>query len=238
MESKHKIRFTLIVTWDMLRTFGGLFRFHKLTLVEKKREVEDIETFVMKPSKKLEFKAGQYGVWFVPRFIWGKPARLFTIAASPTEDTVQVSTRIRRTDFKKKLASLPLGASVYMIGPVGTFVLPDPAPKHALLIAGGIGVTPMRAIAKHVHDKKLATKLTLIHSADHYLYKTELEQLIADSHFVQRETFEEELQKVLKNVKNITPVYISGPPAFVLATEVILRKNGIKTIVKDGFLGY
>ncbi len=238
MEKKHKIQFTFIVTWEMLKTFSGLLKIHKLELVEKQREVEDIETFVMRPSKKLHFKAGQYGIWFVPRFILGKPARLFTIAVAPTEDTIQISTRIRRTDFKKKLSRLPLGSSVYMIGPLGEFVLPTPAPEQILLIAGGIGVTPMRAIARYVHDKNIPTKLTLIHSADHYLYRTEFEKLVPDSHFVARSNFEDELQKMLKSVKKVTPVYISGPPAFVLSTEVILRKNGIKTIVKDGFLGY
>jgi ferredoxin-NADP reductase len=236
---KYKLRFTISVTLEMFKTFVGLFTIHKLQLVEKHEEGEDITTFVFAPHRKFTYQAGQYGVWLIPQLIWGKPARLFTIAASPTEDTLQISTRIRTTDFKKKLNRLPIGSTVYMVGPLGVFTLDKIPLKKTVLLAGGIGITPMRSIAQYVHDQKIATTVTLIHSASsYYLYQDELKHLIPDSHFVDRESFEQTLEKVLKNTDDDTVYYLSGPPAFVVDTEKILEANGVKHIKKDGFLGY
>ncbi|MDB5183584.1 MAG: oxidoreductase FAD/NAD(P)-binding domain protein [Candidatus Saccharibacteria bacterium] len=236
---KYKFRFTIYVTLEMLKTFVGLFTIHKLHLVEKREEGEDITTFIFAPRRKFNYQAGQYGVWFIPRFILGKPARLFTIAASPTEDTLQVSTRIRTTDFKKKLNSLPIGTAIYMIGPLGVFTLDKKPSKKVVLLAGGIGITPMRSLARFVHDAKVDTTLTLIYSSSgYYLYQDELKHLIQDSHFVTRDSFAETLEKVIKASDDDTVYYLSGPPAFVVSTEKILETHGVKHSKKDGFLGY
>jgi ferredoxin-NADP reductase len=178
-------------------------------------------------------------MWFMPQFIWGKPARLFTIAASPTEGTLQVSTRISGTDFKQKLAKLPIGGKFYMLGPFGRFVLGDIPPKAAVLVAGGIGVTPMRAISRYVYDTKTPTQLTLIHSADkYYLFRKEFEKYVPECHFVTKSTFVKTLQEVLRRVPPDTPFYVSGPPGFVVFADQTLRQLGCKHIRKDGFLGY
>jgi ferredoxin-NADP reductase len=227
------------ITWEAILGFRHVFRLHSLTLKESRREGEDIRTFVFAPKKKVKFEAGQYGLWFMPKFIWGKPARLFTVAASPTEDTVQVSTRISGTDFKQQLAKLSIGDRVYMLGPIGRFVLGKKPPKAAVLVAGGIGVTPMRAISKFVHDSDGPTKLTLIHSASgFYLYRKEFEQYVPSCHFVTKETLPQTLEQVARQASPDTPFYVSGPPAFVVAVEASLKKLGRKNIRQDGFLGY
>jgi len=38
----------------------------------------------------------------------------------------------------------------------------DGAPRHLLLVAGGSGTTPMRAIARHVLAHEPATHITLV----------------------------------------------------------------------------
>ena len=51
------------------------------------------------------------------------PVRSFTIASSPTEvEFILISTRIRDTPFKKKLANLEIGTPVKITAPVGSFV--------------------------------------------------------------------------------------------------------------------
>ena len=227
------------VTWEAILGFKGLFALHSLRLKEVRQEGEDIKTFIFSQKKKAKFEAGQYGLLFMPKFIWGKPARLFTIAASPTEDTLQVSTRISGTDFKKKLAALPIGSKVYMLGPIGRFVLGKKPPKQAVLVAGGIGVTPMRALSRFVYDTKAPVKLTLVHSADsYYLFRKEFEKYVPEQHFVNRKTFPGTLKEVVGRVGKETPFYISGPPAFVVATEEHLKQLGCNNIRRDGFLGY
>ena len=231
--------FYVQVVWEAILGFAHVFQAHTLLLNETRQEGEDIQTFVFQPKKKFVFEAGQYGLWWMPTFIWGKPVRLFTVAASPTEKTVQISTRISSTDFKQRLAKLPVGGKIYMFGPIGRFVLGDKPPAAAVLVAGGIGITPMRAIAKFAHDTKAPTKLTLVHSAgDFYLYRHELEGIIPACHFVTKATLPGALKQVARAATADTPFYISGPPAFVTAAEGMLKKFGHHNIRKDGFLGY
>lgn len=233
------LRFYWYVTWDGLLSLRHLFRVHVLELKAVHKEGENIQTFIFNQRQKLKFEAGQYGLWMIPRWIWGKPARLFTIAASPTEETLQISTRISGTDFKQKLAKLPIGSKVYLMGPIGRFTLGKQPPKAAVLIAGGIGATPMRAIATYVYDTKLPVDLTLIHSADgYYLYRDEFEKKMPHTHFVTKETFAKTLQAVADQAAKDTPFYISGPPGFVVFVEKTLQQTGRRTIRKDGFLGY
>ena len=126
-----------------------------------------------------------------------------------------------------------------MLGPIGRFTLGKKPPQQAVLVAGGIGVTPMRAIARFVHDSKTPTKLILIHSADnYYLFKKEFKIYVPECHFVTKDTFVQTLQKTLKSVPSDTLFYLSGPPGFVTFADQTLRQLGCKHIRKDGFLGY
>ncbi len=235
----NKLRFYLHDLGDVILGFPRLFVLHSLTLREVRKEGENIVTFVFSPKKKVNFDAGQYGLWFMPKFIRGKPWRLFTVAASPTEDTVQLSTRISQTDFKQQLSKLPLGSRVYMIGPIGRVVWGNVPPKNAVLVTGGIGATLMRTLSRYAYDLHLDTKVTLINSADgYYLYREEFERYLPECHFVTRQTFPGTLEEVARRVSPGTPFYISGPPAFVTAAEGRLRQLGRSNIKMDGFLGY
>ncbi|MEK7152584.1 MAG: FAD-dependent oxidoreductase [Patescibacteria group bacterium] len=236
---KNTLWFYLYVTWEMILSIKGLLSLHVLRLQETRDEGENIRTFIFAQPKKLQFRAGQYGLWCFPRMVWGKPYRLFTIAASPTENTLQISTRIGNSDFKQKLNKLPLGTRIFMFGPIGQFTLGKKPPKAAVLIAGGIGATPMRAIAKYVHEAGVQVDLTLIHSADgYYLYREEFEAYVPHAYFVTKETFGDTLTRVAHAADEQAVFYLSGPPAFVVFAERELKKLGKKRIKKDGFLGY
>jgi hypothetical protein len=105
----------------------------QLKLLEKTSHREtDITSFRFTSSDEkqnlyLNYKAGQYSV--VDLGTKEDPEgslRSFTIASSPTEkDFILISTRIRGTPFKKKLANLDLGNLVKITAPMGKFVLPD-----------------------------------------------------------------------------------------------------------------
>jgi len=71
------------------------------------------------------YRAGQYAVVDLgTKEDPEGPVRSFTLASSPTEENfILISTRIRDTPFKKKLASLDNGSSVKITAPLGKFVL-------------------------------------------------------------------------------------------------------------------
>lgn len=228
----------LDITRDFLKNFRYLLRPHQLTLKAKRSE-GDITVFIFTSKTPIRHIAGQYGSWRLNRWVWGKPIRLFTIASPPGDEEIHLATRISNTDFKQKLAQLEPGQNISMLGPLGNFTVPNPAPEHIVLLAGGIGITPMRAIAKDLFDNNSNTNVTLIHSADDtYLYREEMEQYCSETHFTNRDGFGKTCDNVVATKGKDVPYFVSGPPGFVAAAEKELQKRGVTTIKKDGFLGY
>ncbi len=229
----------LSILGDMLKGFRQLLTVHKLTLQEVIPEGENIKTFIFRSNKKLTYQPGQYGIWVLKRWVRGKPNRLFTVASPPEDGLVQLSTRISNSDFKQKLNQLKVGDRMIMFGPIGVFTLPKPPPKSIVLIAGGIGITPMRALAKHIHQQQLPVQTTLVHSANgFYLYQDEMARYTDQAFFVTRETFARTLDQAVQASDAQTIYYVSGPPAFVQEAEQQLKQRGVRDIKKDGFLGY
>lgn len=89
--------------------------------------------------------------------------RTFSIAAAPGHDRLMVATRDRGSAFKRSLIQAPIGTELEVDGPYGSFTLPN-RPANAVLLAGGIGVTPFRAMAEDAIERSLDHTLTLIHS--------------------------------------------------------------------------
>jgi len=87
--------------------------------------------------------------------------RTFSIASAPGDQDIVVATRMRDTAFKRVLGSLPIGSPVQLEGPMGSFTLHHNAAKPAVLLAGGIGITPFRSMIRQATAGKLAQKLYL-----------------------------------------------------------------------------
>ena len=130
----------------------------------------------------LDYKAGQFaffdigGVYNDPK----GPVRHFTISSSPTEDFIMLSTRIRDSPYKKRLASLEKEAKVKVRGPEGQFVLPEDTDfsKTIIFLSGGIGVTPFRSMIKYATDKQLPIKIIMFDSnkdKENILFKKEFD---------------------------------------------------------------
>ncbi len=75
-------------------------------------------------------------------------SRTFSLASAPSDDALQVATRMRDTAFKRVLGSLAPGAALKLRGPMGSFTLPDDASRPVVLLAGGIGITPFMSMLR------------------------------------------------------------------------------------------
>jgi glycine betaine catabolism B len=166
---------------------------YELRLLEKKK-IEGTDMMSFKFSKKneqegannnhdrsLNYTAGQYAYFDIggvnndPK----GPVRHFTIASSPAEDFIMISTKIRDTPYKKRLSSLEQGIKVKVRGPEGKFVLHTDHSKPAVFLSGGIGVTPFRSMIKYSTDKQLPTKIIMFDSnrdEANILYKEEFDE--------------------------------------------------------------
>jgi predicted ferric reductase len=54
--------------------------------------------------------------------------------------------RLRTTVFKRTLNSLPLGSELLLQGPFGWMTLAHNSTPPAVLLTGGIGITPFRSL--------------------------------------------------------------------------------------------
>jgi ferredoxin-NADP reductase/nitrite reductase/ring-hydroxylating ferredoxin subunit len=163
----------------------------ELVLLEKQKYNEtDVMSFkfnkqdTAEQKKELDYISGQYaffdigGVFNDPE----GPLRHFTIASSPTENFIMISTRIRDTPYKKRLSSLEeKRTKVKVRGPMGKFILHEDHSKPAVFLSGGIGVTPFRSMIKYVTDKQLPIKIVMFDSnrdENNILYKNEFDEYL------------------------------------------------------------
>lgn len=90
--------------------------------------------------------------------------RGFSISSAPCEDVIQITTRLRDTAFKRVLQQVPLGTPMKLEGPFGDFRLHH-ARRPAVLLAGGIGITPFRSIlVEAIRCGSLPYRVVLLHA--------------------------------------------------------------------------
>jgi len=154
----------------------------ELSLLEKSSVTgTDIMSFKFSRTNEMRYKAGQYSVVDLgTKQDPEGPSRSFTIASSPSEkDFILISTRIRDTPFKKKLAGLDIGSPVNITAPLGEFVLPDEDYSNPVVfLSGGIGVTPFRSMLKYATDNQLPVQIIVFDSnrnQTNILYKKEFD---------------------------------------------------------------
>ena len=149
---------------ELALLMGNIFSFavspkgrRVLTLKEKQAVSDDIHHFTFTSDKKLSFRPGQYLEWTLGhKKIDGRGnRRYFTIASSPTEETIQLGVKFYEpsSSFKKKLLSLAPGDTIMAGQLAGEFVLPKDPAKKLVFIAGGIGITPFRSMVKDINDR-------------------------------------------------------------------------------------
>jgi ferredoxin-NADP reductase len=107
----------------------------------------------------LKAKGGQFFSWrFMTSDLWWH-AHPFSISASPRPDFLRITIR-DLGDTSRALAALKRGTRVIAEGPYGTFTADKRHGEHVLLIAGGVGITPIRAI---LEDLPPTTDVQLIY---------------------------------------------------------------------------
>jgi predicted ferric reductase len=159
-----------------------LRRPYRVTEVRKERG--DTSTLVMQPvgHPGFRFSPGQFG-WLT---LWGSPFKItahpFSFSSSAAAANGRVEMTIRKLgDFTSEIHKVPVGQRVYLDGPYGAFTIGNPADMH-VLIAGGIGVTPMMSMTRTLADrgdKRPVILLYGVHDWDSITFREELEALKA-----------------------------------------------------------
>jgi ferredoxin-NADP reductase len=206
---------------------------------------EDYYVFDFDMPKDIQYTEGQYGVFMhVDKQVEGRKVRAFSVASSTNETYFKVGTKIvaAPSDFKAKMLELKPGDQMTFDGPMGSFTLEKD--YHVVLIAGGIGITPIRSIIKQIEHSKLHKAVELVYSEprDMYPFKDDFDQLdFLDVQYANSvENTKMAIADVTKKYLNSAFYYISGSPSFVSGISEQLREYGIETshIKFDRFNGY
>ena len=228
----------------------NLFKNSELKLIEKKRESGDKYVFHFERKSPMNWKAGHDGIFtFKDIKFKGKSFRMFSVASSVDEENIIIATNIieNPSEFKSKLNDMQIGDSIFLRGPFGSFFIHDYS-KEIALIAGGIGITPMRAILKDLEDKEIPIEVTLfyIDSKKDFIFKDELEAISLKNPKIKiifledRKIFQENLSRYVEKHKNNSLYFISGSPKMVKGIRNDIKNKGVKgkNIKNHKFLGY
>src|SRR3989442_8235559 len=90
-------------------------------------------------------------------------ARPMSLATSPTRPRLEYAVRESDSPYKRAFAALRPDDPVFVAGPIGDFVLDEHRP--AVLVAGGIGITPLKGMAEFAADKGLPLPIRLVYSS-------------------------------------------------------------------------
>ncbi len=147
--------------------------------------------------------------------------------------------------FKKHLSHLQPGEKVAIRGPFGWFKIQDDT-DPIVMIAGGVGVTPVRAIVKTLESDK-SREIIVIHSSnDYHLFGENFANITSQNDKIKliQTASKDETQKAIKEAVsqfgNRAYYYISGDMPVIKAIKKDLKNRGIskKRMINDPFLGY
>lgn len=154
-----------------------------LRLKEKVQLAPDIYDFIFVPTRRLAFAPGQYMAWTLAHRDPDSRGnrRYFTLASSPTEDTLRVGVKYapRGSSFKQALLAMDGSQEIVAAQVAGDFVLPADPRQKCVFIAGGIGITPFRSMIKFLLDTRQPRPIVLFYAArtaEEIVYKDVFDQ--------------------------------------------------------------
>lgn len=185
---------------------------------------------------RLEATAGQFFLWrFCDRQRWFE-AHPFSLSRAPDGRSLRITVK-NVGDFSGRLAELKPGTPVLAEGPFG--LLTEEVRRHegVLLIAGGIGITPIRALAEQLDGDVVLIFRVL--RKDDVIFLAELDELVRTRgirlQIVSGDHREAGNERLLspQHLRELVPdidqrdVYLCGPPGMVTAIEANLRAAAV-----------
>jgi predicted ferric reductase len=94
---------------------------------------------------KLPFRAGQFCIWRFPGHFGVFQANPFSLSSAPNGRSIRLTAKaVGKTSAG--LRQVPVGTRVFIEGPYGAFTSLHQIREASLLIAGGVGITPIRSL--------------------------------------------------------------------------------------------
>ena len=128
-------------------------------------QAPDIRTFRFARPEGFTFVAGQFLTVRVN--VEGRDhVRCYSLSSAPhARDHLEISVKRQGLVSSALHASLRPGSRLWVKAPAGAFVYPTSEPRPLVLVAGGIGITPLLSMLRHAVEAEPARRVTLLYSA-------------------------------------------------------------------------
>jgi ferredoxin-NADP reductase len=237
---------------------------YKVSLQAQKTLCSGTTAFYFEKPEGFQFEAGQFANFALltplDSDLKGN-TRALSIASAPHERNLMVAMRLRTTSFKSTLNSLPLGTELLLQGPYGSMTLPRDTTRPAVLVAGGIGITPFRSLIWNAAESLSPRRILLFYSVRIPEEAAFLDELREMEQYNRRyklictvtqpekarmawrgETGRISIELLSKWIPDLSvPIYyIAGPPGMVTGVRQMLVDSGIpeEHIRAEEFAGY
>ncbi|MGW5637251.1 ferredoxin reductase family protein [Streptomyces sp. NPDC003832] len=181
---------------------------------------------------RLPARAGQFFLWrFLTKDRWWQ-ANPYSLSAAPDGRTLRLTVKAAGAG-SAGLRGLKPGTRVFAEGPYGAFTALHRTRPEAVLIAGGVGVTPIRALLEELHGHAVVV-YRVATDKDAVLYD-ELRELArargAELHLVTGPVSPDllapaELSRMVPDIAG-RDVFLCGPPPMMDAVLGSLRELGV-----------
>jgi predicted ferric reductase len=236
-------RFLWIVFW--LATAGMViaYRFglplvrtlrHRLKVVEVRAEGPGVVSVICagRRLERLAVSGGQFFEWrFLTRGMWWQ-AHPFSLSARPRPPYLRLTVK-DRGDFSAAVAGLQPGTRVAIEGPYGVFTSHARRRRKTVLIAGGIGVTAVRALLEDLPASTEPVVLLRASTEDDLVLSTEVAELARRRKgrvyklVGSRSTVKlEQAAEIVPDLRN-RDVYVAGPEDFVHQIVASVARLGV-----------
>jgi predicted ferric reductase len=229
-----------LILWYRVLTPLLMAARHRFTVVKVRPEAPGIVSVYItgRNLHRLGAEPGQFFRWrFLTRHLaW--QSHPYSLSAISGADMMRITVKARG-DHSNSVAGLRPGTRVIAEGPYGAFKA-SLSGRRVLLIAGGVGITPIRAMFASL-SSRMPDAITLVYRASHprdVVFRRELDAIAADQgasvHYVigsrQRLGFDplaaRELQRLVPGLHRYE-AYVCGPPGMTETTIASLREAGI-----------
>lgn len=215
---------------------------HRFAVAEVRPEAAGVVS-VYVAGRRMERWRARGGQFVIVRFLargWWLEAHPFSLSLPPGGDRFRITVK-NAGDFTARVATIPPGTPVVVDGPHGVFTAAKAGGEKALLIAGGIGITPLRAMAADL--VAAGRSVVLLHACrrrEDVAFEREWDDLAASGRF-QRHVILSDDPGAPGRQGRITPellrefvpdaagwdVFLCGPPAMMRALTAALRQMGV-----------
>jgi predicted ferric reductase len=186
--------------------------------------------------KKLAAEGGQFFGWrFLTRghFLMSHP---YSLSAAPTDNHLRITIKdlgdhSRATQFIKE------GTRVFVEGPYGAFTAGRATQPHLVMIGGGVGITPIRALMDEFKNGVQMDVFYRVSKQEELILKDELDYLVENSNGMTRVHYmvgsRKEFPMTADFLKSYAPriadsdIYICGPEALVETVRHAAEELGV-----------